>query len=93
MIKKTKNLINTLKRSILLFGLFFGFNWALVAQNVQTVTGTIVDDNGLSVIGASIVVKGDESRGTITDFEGHFSINSPSNGTLLISYVGYNLKR
>ena len=89
MIKKTKNLINTLKRSILLFGLFFGFNWALVAQNVQTVTGTIVDDNGLSVIGASIVVKGDESRGTITDFDGHFSINSPSNGTLLISYVGY----
>lgn len=89
MIKKNKNLINKLQGFIYLQILLFGFNWALVAQNVHTVTGTVLDDNGLSVIGASVIIKGESHQGTVTDLDGYFSINAPQNGTLLITYVGY----
>lgn len=57
------------------------------AQNTQ-VTGHIVDENGEPVIGASIVVKG-TTVGTVTDFDGNFSLEVPSQGKELeISYIG-----
>ena len=57
------------------------------AQTI-TVKGTVVDKEGEPLIGASVVVQG-ETLGTATDFDGNFSISAPSNGTLLVSYVGY----
>ena len=55
----------------------------------KTVTGSVVDNTGEPVIGASVVVKG-TTNGTITDFDGNFSISGvPSNGTIQISFVGY----
>ena len=55
----------------------------------KTVTGTVVDATGEPVIGASVVVKGTTS-GTITDFDGNFTLTGvPANGTLQISFVGY----
>lgn len=56
------------------------------AQN--TVQGTVVDSNGEPVIGAAVQVKG-TTVGTITDYEGNFSINSASDATLVFSYLGY----
>lgn len=54
-----------------------------------SVKGTVVDDKGESVIGASVLVKG-TTNGTITDIDGAFTLNHvPSNGTLQVSYVGY----
>lgn len=58
------------------------------AQN-KSVSGTIVDSNGESVIGASVLVKG-TTNGTITDLDGKFNLTGvPTSGTLVISYVGY----
>ena len=58
------------------------------AQN-KTVSGTVLDKTGESVIGASVVVKG-TTNGTITDFDGKFTLsNVPSNGTIQVSFVGY----
>ena len=53
------------------------------------VSGTVVDAQGEPVIGASVIIKG-TSTGTVTDFDGNFTIQSvPQNATLVISYVGY----
>ena len=61
---------------------------AAMAQ--EKVSGVVVDASGEPVIGASVVVKG-TSNGTITDFNGHFTIQSvPSGGSLVVSYVGYS---
>ena len=55
----------------------------------KTVTGTVNDENGVGIQGASILVKG-SNQGTATDAGGKFSINVPSSAkTLTISYVGY----
>lgn len=55
-------------------------------DNIQ-VTGTVVDENGESVIGASILIKG-TSQGVVTDIDGVFKLSAPAGGTLVISYVG-----
>lgn len=57
-------------------------------MQVGTVKGQIVDVNGESIIGASVLVK-ETNTGVISDIDGNFIINAPANATLLISYVGY----
>src|SRR5690554_4023674 len=58
-------------------------------QEGKTVTGTVRDENGEPVIGATIVDKDDPSHGTITDIDGNFILTGVSeNGTLHVSYVG-----
>ena len=65
--------------------LMVGTIWA---QN-QTIKGTVLDANGESIIGASVLQKG-TTNGTITDFEGGFILNNvPSDATIEISFVGY----
>ncbi len=55
----------------------------------KTVSGTVVDKSGQSVIGASVVLKG-TTNATITDFDGNYTLkNVPENGTITVSYVGY----
>ena len=56
----------------------------------EKITGTIKDNNGDPVIGASIQIK-NTGIGTITDYNGQFSLsNVPENGILIISYIGYD---
>ena len=58
-------------------------------QQGNTITGTVVDTNGEPIIGATIVVQGDATKGTITDADGNYRLtNVPENATLNISYVG-----
>jgi TonB-linked SusC/RagA family outer membrane protein len=57
-------------------------------QTKKTVTGTVSDEKGESVIGASVVVKG-TTNGITTDVDGNFSLNVPENAVLQVSYVGY----
>lgn len=59
-----------------------------VFQQSRKVTGTVVDDLGVPVIGANVSVKG-TTNGTITDIEGHFSLDVPNNAVLEITYIGY----
>lgn len=53
------------------------------------VTGQVVDEKGESVIGATVQIKG-TSDGTITDFDGNFSLKAKVGNTLVVSYVGYS---
>ena len=62
------------------------FPLGAMAQSV--VKGTVVDEAGDPVIGATVKVEG-SSVGAITDFDGNFSVEAPSNATLTITYVGY----
>ena len=56
----------------------------------EKITGTIKDNNGDPVIGASIQIK-NTGIGTITDYNGQFLLNNvPENGILIISYIGYD---
>lgn len=57
------------------------------AQNLS-VSGTVTDDTGQPVIGASVKVPG-SSVGTITDMDGNFTISVPKDTKLEVSYVGY----
>ena len=54
----------------------------------KTVTGTVIDAAGEPIIGANVVVKG-TTNGTITDFDGKFTLEVPANATLQVSYIGY----
>jgi len=63
------------------------------AQGGITVKGTVTDSNGDALIGASVVVKGNTSVGTITDFDGNFTLSVPSESTtIVVSYVGMTSK-
>lgn len=56
----------------------------------QMVKGTVVDENGDPIIGATIVVVGkNKSQGTISDLDGHFSLMVPPKGKIKVSYIGY----
>lgn len=58
-------------------------------QNTITVTGRVTSaSDGMPLIGVSIVLKG-TAEGTVTDLEGNYTINVPSNATLVFSYIGY----
>ncbi len=57
------------------------------AQNKQ-VSGTVVDTDGLPVIGATIMVDG-TTTGTSSGVDGSFTLPAPANGTLVVSYIGY----
>ncbi|MEA5129589.1 MAG: SusC/RagA family TonB-linked outer membrane protein [Proteiniphilum sp.] len=58
-------------------------------QNTITVTGKVTSaSDGMPLIGVSIVLKG-TAEGTVTDLEGNYTINVPSNATLVFSYIGY----
>ncbi len=77
-----------MKRFYLLFMLSVLGTWAL-AQN--TVTGTVTDEStGEALIGASVFVKG-TSTGTVTDWDGSFTLQDVPSGSqsISISYVGY----
>ena len=62
------------------------------AQGIA-IKGTVVDSNGEPLIGASVVIKGNTSVGTVTDFDGNFALSVPSeSSTIVVSYVGMNTK-
>lgn len=60
----------------------------MLAQT-ETVKGTVVDENGEPVIGASVRVAGNEGTGVITDLDGNYTISVPKGSKVTISYIGY----
>ena len=75
------------KLSLVLSLVLFVMGTALAQR---TVTGTVTDNTGEALIGASILVKGTTS-GTVTDIDGTYSIDVPDGGTTLVfSYTGYS---
>ena len=72
-----------------LFLLLTLLSFSLIALAQQKVTGKVKDSSGEPVIGASVVVKGNNTMGTITDFDGNFMLDVPTKSVLVISYIGY----
>ena len=58
-----------------------------LAQN-KVQTGTVVDENGEPVIGATVKVDGTKAA-TVTDFDGNYKLEVPKNGKVVVSYIGY----
>ncbi len=77
--------MNVLKRFLLSFMLMLTCT-ILYAQT--EITGTVVDETGETVIGATVIEKG-TTNGTVTDFDGTFAIKVNPGATLVFSYVGY----
>ena len=57
--------------------------------NSRKVSGVVKDSQGEPIIGANVVVKGDEIHGVVTDMNGQFSLEVPDNGSFEVSYIGY----
>lgn len=64
------------------------FSLSVYAQNI-TVKGTVSDESGEPLMGATVMVKG-TTNGVATDLDGNYSISAPSKGTLVFSYIGYD---
>ena len=59
-------------------------------QQQGSISGTVVDSQGEPIIGASVVILGGKTvQGTVTDFDGNFTLNVAPGTQLKISYVGY----
>jgi hypothetical protein len=65
--------------------MFFALTLSAYAQQV---TGTVSDENGVPLPGATVVVQG-TSTGVSTDFDGNYSITASSGDPLVFSFVGY----
>jgi TonB-linked SusC/RagA family outer membrane protein len=68
-------------------GIYAAGSESVSAQEGQTVTGTIIDQDGQTLPGVNVLEKG-TTNGTITDIDGKYSITVPQGATLVISYVG-----
>ncbi|MBQ9678569.1 MAG: TonB-dependent receptor [Prevotella sp.] len=84
-----RNLKQLIKRAVPTVMMLMAFVLQMQAQGGIKVKGTVVDNNAEPLIGASVVVKGNTSLGTVTDFDGNFALTVPSESTVLVvSYVG-----
>lgn len=75
--------------------LFFNFVLLMIltpltvmAQDVITASGTVVDETGETMIGCTVQMKGSQV-GTVTDFDGKFKLQVPKNALLSFSFIGY----
>lgn len=66
---------------------FMGMATTAMAQN-KTVQGTVVDESGQPVIGATVKVQGTKIA-TVTDTQGRYTLSVPANSKLTVSYIGY----
>jgi iron complex outermembrane receptor protein len=80
--------INTMKHLYCIIFIFLLGSMGMV--NAQ-VTGTVSDEDGSPLIGATVVIKG-TSTGTTTDFDGNFTIDASMGDTLVVSYLGFEAK-
>lgn len=62
---------------------------ATIAQQKKSVIGIVKDMAGEPIIGATVLEKGNDINGTITDIDGKFTLSVPTNATISISYIGY----
>ena len=88
-----KNLKQLIRQTVSAILMSMAFCTTMQAQTGITVTGNVTDNSAEPLIGASVIVKGNASLGTVTDFDGNFQLKVPSESTVLvISYVGMTTK-
>lgn len=76
-----------MRKLYLVLSLFFSCLAFAVGQ--KSITGNIVDQNSEPLIGVNIFVKGNESRGTLSDIDGGYTISAKEGETLIFSYIGF----
>jgi TonB-linked SusC/RagA family outer membrane protein len=92
-----------MRRNIALLSVMLAFFISATSQTNRTdpepgsgakgISGTVTDDTGMAIIGASVKVKADIKTGTITNFNGVFSLPALNKKTVLVvSYIGYENK-
>ncbi|MBR5402601.1 MAG: SusC/RagA family TonB-linked outer membrane protein [Bacteroidales bacterium] len=64
------------------------FSFAASAQNIN-VSGSVVDGVGDPVVGANVILQGSTTVYALTDADGSFKLSVPSNGTIVVSSLGY----
>ncbi|MBT6999973.1 MAG: SusC/RagA family TonB-linked outer membrane protein, partial [Prolixibacteraceae bacterium] len=74
-----------MRKILLIFTMCFALLSSASAQ--QTVTGTVIDDEGIGIPGVSISQKG-TTNGTITNLDGGYTMQVPSDATIVFSFVG-----
>ena len=75
---------------VLLFGALLLSPLSIWAQ--EQVSGTVTDENGAPLPGATVLVE-ETNQGTTTDFDGNYQINAAQGQTLVFSYVGYESQK
>ena len=60
-----------------------------VTSFAQGIKGTVIDENGEPVIGATVAEKSNAKNATITDFDGNFVVNIQAGRTITVTYIGY----
>ena len=76
-------------KDIILTSFSAPLNAISTTQGNRKITGTVVDENGVPIIGANVLLKGTSGVGTITDSEGKFNLQVSEQSILKISYIGY----
>ena len=83
-----KELKQLIRQTFLAILMLMAYSSTLYAQDI-TVKGTVKDANAEPLIGATVIVKGNSALGTVTDFDGNFTLKVPSEAaTLVFTYVG-----
>ncbi len=87
---KKMNLLHVFMITVLMFSCW----GTMVAQTGQskTVRGVVVDKSGVTIPGVNITVKQAGGIGTISDFDGKFSIKVSEKATLVFTYIGYETR-
>ena len=60
-----------------------------VTSFAQGIKGTVIDENGEPVIGATVAEKSNAKNATITDFDGNFTVNVKAGQVITVTYIGY----
>ncbi|MBQ3631649.1 MAG: TonB-dependent receptor [Prevotella sp.] len=79
---------HNISKHIALLGMGLCLSLTATAQE-QTVRGQVVDELGEPVIGASVTLAGDKSKGTITDLDGNYQLSVPKDAKVTVTYIGY----
>ncbi|HBX19556.1 MAG TPA: SusC/RagA family TonB-linked outer membrane protein [Porphyromonadaceae bacterium] len=77
-----------MKKKLVLFLTVFLIGIGMATAQTR-VRGTVVDEAGHPIIGATVLIKG-TSQGTSTDADGHFALSAPIDATLVVSFIGYD---
>ena len=72
--------------------MLIGLSVHVLAQEMVTITGTVVDANKEPMIGANVSIQNMPGLGAITDLNGKYSIKMPPYNKLVFSYIGFETK-
>ena len=61
---------------------------AIASAQLHSISGTVSDEQGIPIIGASVVIKG-TTQGAMTDMDGKFQLEAEPSQTLEVSFIGY----